>query len=224
MQSIQINYYSYTGREKEEGSSLYGGCKLLLSKDGFEVVRIDYGIASTSLFGIDVLLFSKSIQFGVKITRTESDDKIKLREILRPLHLPLDKYLSSGKILEVFMVCDNIDRIGQTFWVVSPNFKEFKNSKQFLIIYVIVQLHHGKSARVKGNWMDFIFFINNRKNYSESIVQSISFYNELSIGNSMSENRNRGEYLLERVESITTEKVKIPGNVLLDEACQWNSR
>jgi len=72
--------------------------------------------------------------------------------------------------------------------------------------------------------MDFIFFINNRKNYSESIVQSISFYNELSIGNSMSENRNRGEYLLERVESIMTEKVKIPGNVLLDEACQWNSR
>jgi len=31
---------------KEEDSSLYEGCKLFLSEDWFEVVRVDYGIAS----------------------------------------------------------------------------------------------------------------------------------------------------------------------------------
>jgi len=36
----------------------------------------------------------------------------------------------------------------------------------------------------------------------------------------MSENRSGDEYLLERVESIITEGVKLPGNILLVEMCQ----
>ena len=67
--------------------------------------------------------------------------------------------------------------------------------------------------------MNFILFVNNEKNCSKSIVQSISFHNKLSIGNSISENRSRDKYLLERVESITIEEVKLPENILLDEAC-----
>jgi len=38
----------------------------------------------------------------------------------------------------------------------------------------------------------------------------------------MSEDRCRGECFLERVESILTEGVKLPRNVLPDEVCQWN--
>ena len=47
---------------------------------------------------------------------------------------------------------------------------------------VIVQICYGESAGVKGNWMNLIFFIYNRNNYSESIVGDIGFHNELSIG------------------------------------------
>ena len=36
----------------------------------------------------------------------------------------------------------------------------------------------------------------------------------------MSENKSRGKYLLEGVESITTEEIKIPVNVLLGEGYQ----
>jgi len=102
-------------RRKEEDSSSYGGCKLFLSEDGFEVVEVDCSIASISLFRIDVSLFSKSIWFGAKTTRTEPDDKIELREVLRPLHLSLGQHLGSGKILKVFMTCNNINGIGWTF-------------------------------------------------------------------------------------------------------------
>ena len=104
----------------------------------------------------------------------------------------------------------------------SPNLESFEDSKQFLVMCVIIQLHHSKSARVKGNWMNFIIFINNGENCSKSIVRGISFHNELSIGNPMSENQSRGEYFLERVESILTGGVELPRNVLLGEACQWN--
>jgi len=76
-------------RRKEKNSSLYGGYKLLLSEDWFEVVRVDCGIASIPIFRIDVLLSSESIWFSAKTIRTELDDKVELREILRLPHLPL---------------------------------------------------------------------------------------------------------------------------------------
>jgi len=33
-------------RRKKKNSSLYGGCKLFLSENGLEVVRVDCGIAN----------------------------------------------------------------------------------------------------------------------------------------------------------------------------------
>ena len=104
----------------------------------------------------------------------------------------------------------------------SPNLESFEDGKQFLVICVIVQLHCSESVRVKGNWINFIIFINNGENCSESIVRGISFHNELSIGNPMSEDRYGGEYFLERVESILTGGVELPRNILLGEAYQWN--
>ena len=112
-------------REKKNGS-LYGGCKLFMSEDRLEVVRVDCGIASIPPFRIDVPLSSKSILFCTKTTRTESDDKVELREILRLPCLPLDQYFSSRKILKILMIYNNINKIGQTFQIVSPNLESFK--------------------------------------------------------------------------------------------------
>jgi len=120
------------------------------------------------------------------------------------------------------MICNNVDGIGQTFQIMSPNLEDFKDGKQFLVMYVIIQLCCSKSVEVKSNWMNFIIFINNQEDCSKSIVQSISFHDELSIGNPMSKDRYRGKCFLERVESISTGEVELPRNVLLGEACQWN--
>ena len=68
--------------------------------------------------------------------------------------------------------------------------------------------------------MNFIIFINNGEDYSKSIVQSISFHNELSIGNLVSEDGSRGKYLLERVESTTIREIKLLENIFPDEVCQ----
>ena len=58
---------------------------MFLSEDRFEVVRIDYGVASIPLFRINIPLSSESIWFCAKMTRVESDNKVELREVLRPL-------------------------------------------------------------------------------------------------------------------------------------------
>ena len=104
-----------------------------------------------------------------------------------------------------------------------PNLESFKDGKQFLIMCVVIQLHCSESVGVKDNQINFIFFINNRKNCNESIVQSIGFYNKLSIGNPMSKNGSKDKCLLKRIESIMTERVELPRDILLDEVCQWNN-
>jgi len=115
VQGVKINNYSCVKRSKKKDSSSYRGHKLFLSEDKFEVIWVNYGIASISFFKIDVLLSSESIQFGIKITRVELDNKIELQEIFRLLYLFLDQYLGSIKILKVFMICNNINEKGWTF-------------------------------------------------------------------------------------------------------------
>ena len=193
---------------------------MFLSEDRFQVVRVDCGIASIPPFRINVLLFSESIWFDVETNRVESDDKVELGEVLGPPYLPLGQYLGSRKILKVLMIYNNVDGIGWTFQILSPNLENFKDGKQFLVMCIIVQLRCSESARVKGNWVNFIIFVNNGEDCSKSIVRGIGFHNELSIGNPMSEDRSRGKCFLERVESILTGGVELPRNVLLGEACQ----
>jgi len=76
-------------RRKKKDGSLYGGCKLFLSEDRLEVVRVDCGIANITSFWIDIPLSSESIWFGAETTRTEPDNKVELGEVLGLLHLPL---------------------------------------------------------------------------------------------------------------------------------------
>ena len=44
MKGIQIHNCSYMKRRKEKESSLYKGCKLFLSEDRFEVMKVDCGV------------------------------------------------------------------------------------------------------------------------------------------------------------------------------------
>ena len=174
---------------------------MFLSEDGLEVVKVDCGVASILLFRIDVPSSSESIRFGAETTRAEPDDKVELGEVLGPLYLPLGQYLGGRKILKVLIIHNNVDGIGQTFQVVLPNLKSFEDGKQFLVICVVIQLHYSKSAGVKGNWVNFIIFVNNGKDYSESIVQDISFHDELSIGNPMSKDKSKGECFLRELKA-----------------------
>ena len=111
---------------------------MFLSEDGFEVVRVDCGVASIPPFRIDIPSSSESIRFCAKMTRTEPDDKVELGKVLGPPRLPPDQYLGGRKILKVFMIHNNVDGIGRTFQVVPPNLESFKDGKQFLIMCIVV--------------------------------------------------------------------------------------
>ena len=125
-------------RRKKKDSGLYKGCKLFLSEDRLEVVRVDCGVASIPPFRIDVPLSSESIWFSTKTTRVEPDNKVELGEILGPPCLSPGQYLGSRKILKILMIRNNVNEIDWTFQIVLPNLESFKDGKQFLVIYVVV--------------------------------------------------------------------------------------
>ena len=116
-------------RRKKKDHSSYGGCKLFLSKDGLEVVRVDCGVASIPPFRIDIPSSSESIWFCAEMTRAEPNDKIELGEVLRPPRLPPGQYLSSRIILKVRMIHNNVNGIDQTFQIVPPNLESFKDGQ-----------------------------------------------------------------------------------------------
>ena len=111
---------------------------MFLSEDRLKVVRVNCSIASILPFRIDIPSFSESIWFSAKMTRVEPNDKVELGEILGLPCLSPSQYIGSRKILKVLMICNNINRIGQSFQIVLPNLESFKDSKQFLVICIVV--------------------------------------------------------------------------------------
>ena len=111
---------------------------MFLSEDGLEVVRVDCSVASIPPFRIDIPSSSKSIWFCAELTRAEPDDKVELGEILGPPCLPPGQYLGSRKILKVLIIYNNVNGIGWIFQIVSPNLESFEDSKQFLVMCVVV--------------------------------------------------------------------------------------
>ena len=71
---------------------------MFLSKDWFKVVRIDCGIASIFPFRVDVPSSSESVQFGTKMTKTEPDNKVELREVFGPSCLPSGQHLDNIRL------------------------------------------------------------------------------------------------------------------------------
>ena len=111
---------------------------MFLSEDGLEVVRVDCSVASIPPFRIDIPSSSKSIRFCAELTRAEPDDKVELGEILGPPCLPPGQYLGSRKILKILIIYNNVNGIGWIFQIVSPNLESFEDSKQFLVMCVVV--------------------------------------------------------------------------------------
>ena len=98
------------------------------------------------------------------------------------------------------MVCDDINRRGRTFEVVTPVLECFKDSKQFFIVGVIVQLRSSQGLGVVHKQMDFSIGTGNRQDTGDSIVGGIGFHDDRGIRNEVSENGRIGEGMLKCIE------------------------
>ena len=90
------------------------------------------------------------------MTWLKIDSQVELGKVFRPSSLMAGKLLCSGKVFKVLMVSENIDRNGRSVEIMTPNRECSKDSKQFLVVSVIVKLRSQKSLRIEGYEMDFI--------------------------------------------------------------------
>ena len=101
-------------------------------------MQIDGHIVASSLFRIDIPSSCQCIRFGTESTRMEMDDKVELRKVFGPSDLAVSEEFGCGKILQVFVVGENIDCFGGTFKIAAPGLESFKDCEQFFVVDIIV--------------------------------------------------------------------------------------
>ena len=128
-----------------------------MSKHWTEVAWINSSIVAISPFRVDVPSSSQRVGFGAQSPRTETDNKIELGKVFRPMGLSLGKDLGRGEVLKVLMIHDHIDRSTGTFKVVSPDMEleSIEDHQQFFVMSVIVEFWHTESAGMEGHGVDF---------------------------------------------------------------------
>ena len=67
------------------------------------------------------------------------------------------------------MIRDNIDWRGGALKEVAPGFESFEDSKEFLVMDVVIPLGLGESAGMESNGVDFTV-INDGENGGEGVV------------------------------------------------------
>ena len=115
--------------------------------------------------------------------------------------MTLSEEFGSGKVLKVLVIGDNVNWSRRSFKAMMPNFEDFKDGQEFLVMYIIVQLHGVKGPGVERNWMHLVVHWRNcQQDCCKSIIRGVSFNNEWSIGDLMCEDCSSCEGFFECFE------------------------
>ena len=102
------------------------------------------------------------------------------------------------------MIRDNIHWKSGALQVVLPNLESLKNSKEFLVMNIIVQLQRSKRPRMKSYGVDIGVRCNNREDCPEGIIGGIRLNDDLCVRSPMGKYRSRGKCLFQGVEQSST--------------------
>ena len=117
---------------------------------------------------------------------------------------------------KVFVVNDDIDWPRRAFVVVAPGLESFKDHEQFFVMDIIIQPWGVEGLRVKGNWIDGIFYWgDSRQNSSKHIVQGIGFDNQRGLGDLVGEDQGSSKGFLKGFKGGPTYFNKNPQSIFL---------
>src|SRR6266481_8996065 len=84
------------------------------------------------------------------------------------------KDLGRGKVLEVPVIGDNIDRDSRALKVMSPMFEGFKNCEELFVMNVIVAFRFMERLGMECNWVQVASRSRNGKDSGKCIVRGVS--------------------------------------------------
>ena len=79
------------------------------------------------------------------------DNEVELGKILGPAGLMVGKDLGCGKVFQVLMIHDHINRSTGTFEEVSPDMENLKDCEQFLVMGVIIEFWGTEGAGMESH-------------------------------------------------------------------------
>ena len=118
------------------------------------------------------------------------------------------------------MVSDDINWSCGAFKIVVSGPKSLVNSKELLVMGVIVELQSRQSLGIVDDRPNLLVRTMNGENVSDGIVGGICLYDDWSIWNPMDEDRSRGEGIFEVLEGGMTGVTEVPGNTFVGEVGQ----
>ena len=83
------------------------------------------------------------------------------------------------------MICDHIDWSTRTFEEVSPDTEGLKDCEQFFVMGVIVEFRGTEGAGMESHRVDFTGISLDGEDGTQSIIGSISVYDDRFIGDPM---------------------------------------
>ena len=74
-------------------------------------------------------MVSKGVGLRSELARAEANREVEGGEVLRPASLSARKHFSSGKVLKILVVGDDVDAMLGTFKIMTPDFEAFENGE-----------------------------------------------------------------------------------------------
>ena len=152
----------------------------------------------------------------------EADSEVELGKILRPVGLMVGKDFGCGKVFQILMIHDHVDWSTGTFKVLPPDMESLKDCKQFFVVGVIVGFRSTEGAGMESHGVDFTGINLDGEDGTQSIIGSISFYDDRFIGDPMGQDRCRDESRFQGLEGFPGSIGKVPQNTLAGQPGKQN--
>jgi hypothetical protein len=85
--------------------------------------------------------------------------EVKIREKQEPSGLSLVEFPSCPKVLQVFVVCPDLQKIFCAFKEVVPLFQSSDDCQHLLVIDIIVPFHCAQGLGIKSHWVPLPIFL-----------------------------------------------------------------
>ena len=125
------------------------------------------------------------------------------------------KDFGCGKVFQVLMICDHVNRSTGTFKVVSPDMESLKDCKKFFVVGVIIKFQSTEGAGMESHGVDFTGISLDGEDGTQSIIGSISFYDDRFVGDPMGQDRCRDESGFQGLEGFLGGISEVPWNTLV---------
>ena len=87
-----------------------------------------------------------------------------------------------GKVFQVLMIHDHVDRSTRTFEEVSPDTESLKDCEQFFVVGVIIEFWVTEGAGMEIHGVDFTRISLDGEDGTQSIIRGIGFNDDRFIG------------------------------------------